>query len=203
MTAEPSSPGSRLRLFLAVDVPSDVRDAVATVSRNLEERIPGARWAPPQNWHVTMKFLGSVDAQGRDWIAEAARQAASRIAAFETRVDGLGAFPSPRRARVLWAGLTDESGGFERLATALDSALATRFAPEDRAFTAHLTLARLRQPSALPDDVLGVDLRSRGFQIDRLTLYRSQLGRPHPRYEPLESFTLDVAQAAAEVPGLP
>jgi 2'-5' RNA ligase len=179
-----------LRLFLAVEVPEPVRRQVAGAVDNLRERIPRARWVPIENQHVTVKFLGSTWPRLVGRVTEVIARVAAEAEPFETRVDGLGAFPSERRARVLWAGLEDPGDAMTRLAAALDEGLAPEFAREKRAFTAHLTLARFEPPSAL--EGLDGGLRTEPFRVDRLVLFRSHLRRPAPVYEPLERFPLGV-----------
>ena len=131
-----------LRLFVAVDVPEGVRDRVQDAVGPWRERLSRARWVPKQNQHVTLKFLGSTWPRLVGWVTETVEAVARRSEPFETRVTGLGAFPSARRARVLWAGLDDPAGGLASLAADLEGALAKEFEPEKRAFTAHLTVAR-------------------------------------------------------------
>jgi RNA 2',3'-cyclic 3'-phosphodiesterase len=177
-----------LRLFVAADVPDDVRANVAEAVGPLRERLPGARWTPPANWHVTLKFLGTTWPRLVEWVTRSVEDAAARAAPFRTSVVGLGAFPSARRARVLWAGLDDPGGAFGAVAAALDEALASEFEPEKRPFSAHLTVARLKEPAPIPGEVPEVATAS--FDVDRIVLYRSRLQRPAPIYEPLDAFPL-------------
>lgn len=180
-----------LRLFVAIDVPEEVRDLVETAVAPWRERFPRAKWVPKQNQHVTLKFLGSTWPRLVEWVKETIGVVAREAEPIETRVTGLGAFPSRRRARVLWAGLDDSQGHVAALATALDEALAKEFEPEKRDFTPHLTVARFEPPVALGDDLEeAVTLRTEPFAIDRLVLYRSHLRRPAPVYEDLASFPL-------------
>ena len=179
-----------LRLFVAVDVPEGARDLVGAAVAPWRERYPRAKWVPKQNQHVTVKFLGSTWPRLVEWVTEAVAAVAKASAPFESRVTGLGAFPSPRRARVLWAGLDDTGGRMAAVAAALDEALAKEFEPEKRAFTAHLTVARFEPQVPLGDDLSATELRTDAFPIDRLVLYRSHLQRPAPVYEPLAEFPL-------------
>ena len=186
-----SRPEARpLRLFVAVDVPEAVRDLVAVAVAPWRDRHPRAKWVPKQNQHVTVKFLGSTWPRLVEWVTQAVGGVAGASAPFDTRVTGLGAFPTPRRARVLWAGLDDTGGRMAAVAAALDEALAKEFEPEKRAFTAHLTVARFDPPVPLGDDLSAMELRTDAFPIDRLVLYRSHLQRPAPVYEPLHEFPL-------------
>lgn len=177
-----------LRLFVAVDVPDDVRESVADAISPLRERFPRARWSPPANWHLTVKFLGRAWPRTLDWIVGSVEGVASAAPPFVTTVAGLGAFPSARRARVLWAGLEDPAGRLGAIAASLDDAMAAEYKPEKRAFTPHLTVARFDPPVEVGQDLPGA--LTRPFEVDRLVLYRSHLRRPAPVYEPMAMFPL-------------
>jgi 2'-5' RNA ligase len=184
-----SRPEARpLRLFVAIEIPSDVRDLVEEAVAPIRQTHPRAKWVPKQNQHVTLKFIGSTYPRLVDRVTEAIGDVATAWQPFQTRVDGLGAFPSERRAAVLWAGLDDAGGRMTELASALDSALAKEFAPEERAFTPHLTVARFRPPERLGE--LPTGLRSDVFTIDQVVLFRSQVRRPAPIYTPVGTFPL-------------
>jgi RNA 2',3'-cyclic 3'-phosphodiesterase len=178
-----------LRLFIAFDVPDDVRAVLADAIAPLKERL-GGRWTPPGNWHLTLKFLGSTWPRLLGRVTETCRDVASAQRPFETSLSGVGAFPSERRARVLWAGLSDPDGRAAGIATVLDDGLAREFKPEKRAFTPHLTVARFQPTVSVADALPGIEVTSRPFTVDRIVLYRSHLQRPAPRYEPLEAFPL-------------
>ena len=179
-----------VRLFVATDVPEDVRRRLADATRPWHDRVEGARWVTPENWHVTMKFLGSVYPRLLSWVTDQVRAAASSGEPFTSALTELGAFPSARRARVLWAGLDDPQGRYASLASTLDGLLEREFDPEKRAFTPHLTVARFKVQGPLPEELLATDVRSHPFPVEHLTLYRSYLQRPAARYEPLERFPL-------------
>jgi 2'-5' RNA ligase len=185
-----SRPEARpLRLFVAVEVPDEVRAGVEAAAAPWRERFPRARWVPRENQHVTVKFLGSTWPRLREWVPGSVRIVAEASEPFETRATGLGAFPSPGRARVRWAGLEDPAGAMAAIAAALDEALRKEFAPEKRAFTPHLTVARFDPPVPL-EGLEAADLRTASFRVERLTLFRSHLRRPAPVYEPIETFPL-------------
>jgi 2'-5' RNA ligase len=176
-----------LRLFAGIEIPDDVRSVIESAVAPVRERHPRARWVPRENQHVTLKFLGSTRRRLVDRVTEAIGEVATAAAPFHTRVEGIGAFPGERRARVLWVGLDDEAGRIAELAGALDGALRREFAPEKRAFTPHLTVARFDPPVAL-DDLAPVT--SAAFAVERIVLFRSHLRRPAPVYEPLATFPL-------------
>jgi RNA 2',3'-cyclic 3'-phosphodiesterase len=177
-----------LRLFVAIELPAEAQDAVEAAIAPWREAFPRARWVPAANRHVTVKFLGQTWPRLRGWVEERVADAARSAVAFETSLTELGAFPSARRARVLWVGLDDRPGRMAEVALGLDVALAEEFRPETRAFTPHLTVARSDPPLELPPDYATTAVAPVRFRVDHVTLFRSHLRRPAPRYEPLATF---------------
>jgi RNA 2',3'-cyclic 3'-phosphodiesterase len=186
-----SRPDARsLRLFVAIEIPPDAKRAVEVAVAPLREMFPKARWVPPENWHVTVKFLGQTWPRLRAWVGERVAEAAASCAAFDTRLEGVGTFPSPRHARVVWAGIDDRSGRMADVAHALDAALAREFRSESRAFAAHLTVARSDPPLEMPPTFAETDVEPVAFRVDRVVLFRSHVRRPAPVYEPVETYAL-------------
>ena len=178
-----------MRLFAGLALPDEVKDDLARAARALEPSIPSARWVPRENYHATVSFLGGVEDERVAEVTEALRAAAATVARGEARVDGLGAFPSSRRARVVWAGLADPDAVIAQVAEAVLAALeGIGFPREQRAFHGHVTIARLKVPVSVSLDL------ARGpagrVPVAALTLFRSHLGRPAPRYEELAAFPL-------------
>ena len=185
-----SRPEARpLRLFVAFDIPEDIRDAVESAVAPWRERYPRAKWVPKPNQHVTLKFLGATWPRLVEWVRDSVGQAARANERARTRVTGLGAFPNERRGRVLWAGLDDDGRRLARIAASLDEGLSREFAPEKRAFTPHLTVARFEPPVEL-QGLEDATFESELFDVDRIVLYRSHLRRPAPLYERLATFGL-------------
>jgi 2'-5' RNA ligase len=179
-----------LRLFVAIEIPDAAKAAMRDAFTPWRERFPHARWVPPESQHVTLKFLGSTWPRLVGWVPDRVAEVAARHDAFPMRMAGVGAFPSARKARVLWAGLDDRRGRMAELAHAIDAALAPEFTPEHRAFRPHLTVARSDPAIVLPDAFEETALESEPFEVDGLVLFRSHLQRPAPRYEPLSRFPL-------------
>lgn len=130
--------------FVAIPV-APLAPAAAAAWARLRAEAPQARWTAPAGWHVTLQFLGELDA-GQ---AEAASRALSRLSAarFEFVLAGLGVFPAPRRPRILWAGVHAPGAAWPQLAAAVGELLAgAGFAAEPRPYHPHLTLARARHP---------------------------------------------------------
>lgn len=172
-----------MRLFVAVELPATVKDELDHVIGTLRPSLPDAKWVPRDNLHLTIAFLGEVGADRIEGIVAALREAVAATGAFVARLAGSGAFPSPRRARVLWAGLEAEGERLASVAAASIRALEPLgFAAEARAWTAHVTIARIRVPAdvsrALPIPFTPVE-----FPNHEVILFRSRLARPAPRYE--------------------
>ena len=187
---DPDREPKPVRLFVAVDAPEAVAAELLDRVRPMRDAVRGARWTRPDGWHVTLKFLGWTHPEVLGGLEAALGSVAPAIEPFVTRLTRLGAFPAPSRARVLWAGLDDPGGRFARTVGRLDEALAGWVERERRAFEPHLTLARIDPPGALGRDVLGLDVASEPFAVDRLVLYRSHLSPKGATYEAVSVMPL-------------
>ncbi|MDQ3991965.1 MAG: RNA 2',3'-cyclic phosphodiesterase, partial [Actinomycetota bacterium] len=173
--------------------PEAAEEALSVAVAPWTERLPGGRWVDRDNWHMTLKFLGRTPPDLAAWVRASCREAAAESSPFDLRFTGLGVFPGPSRARVLWAGLDDASGRLAGLAEAVERRLETEFPREKRGFTPHLTVARFRaglDVRADINDLRATAISSDPFRVDRLVLYRSHLSPRGARYEPVESFHL-------------
>ncbi|HZP42828.1 MAG TPA: RNA 2',3'-cyclic phosphodiesterase [Candidatus Binatia bacterium] len=141
-----------MRCFVAVDVSPDVRAALGAAQAELRAaaRRADVRWAEPAQFHVTLQFLGAVSDERVPEVVAALGEPARHAAPIALAADGLGAFPSVRRPRVVWAGMGGDVAALARLAGAVGRALAPLgFEPEARGFHAHLTLGRVRSPRGI------------------------------------------------------
>jgi len=175
-----------LRIFLAVFPPPDVQRAAGTVIEALRDPGDGVSWVKPENLHYTLRFIGEVGGDGLRRVTEAAQVAASQHAAFDAALGGLGGFPTTRRARVLWIGMARGGPALDSLAASLDRELERRgFKPEAHAFTAHLTIGRVREPRADWTDRLAAATTSLGeppFRAERIAVVESALSPKGPTY---------------------
>jgi 2'-5' RNA ligase len=137
-----------MRLFVALDIPEDVRSAIGALAAKLRPACRNARWVRIDGVHVTLKFIGETSPEKSEAMKTALAALPSR-ASIPMNFRGLGFFPNDRRPRVLWAGI--EAGpDLAALASAVDTALAALGIPrEERAFSPHLTLARFDTPRGL------------------------------------------------------
>jgi RNA 2',3'-cyclic 3'-phosphodiesterase len=179
--------GVATRIFVAVPLPDEVRMALADRLQPLD--MPG-KVVPPENWHITLRFLGWTDDVAFDRML-AALDESDLGSPFNVMLGGMGAFPRPKSATVIWLAVAEGLTRLEELATvAEEAAQSAGFGPEERPFRAHLTLSRVRPAedvSNLLDSSPGADL---GWRCGSVVVYRSHLGRGGARYEPLETFAL-------------
>ncbi|MDH3261671.1 MAG: RNA 2',3'-cyclic phosphodiesterase [Acidimicrobiia bacterium] len=179
------------RLFVAVALTDEVRAALAAhVMGAMKDRPLPGKPVPPPNWHLTLRFLGPCDDAAYDRLLAGLAEA-ELGGPFAITFGGLGAFPRPARATVLWLAIDGGAGRLEQLAArSEDAAQQAGFAPEDRPFHSHLTLSRIRPHQDLRPLIEQVDSFPMSLPVDRLIVYRSHLGRGGARYEELESFEL-------------
>jgi RNA 2',3'-cyclic 3'-phosphodiesterase len=178
------------RVFLAVPLADETRHALAAALRQaLPDGAPG-RPVRPQEWHLTLRFLGEVDEPTVDRVM-AAIDGADLGPRFPIRLGGLGAFPKASAAQVLWVGLADGLEPVTRLAERTDEALAAAgLDPQDRPFRPHLTVARLRPSESVRQLIDGAGSFDIRCTVDRVVLYETRLRRGGARYRELESFQL-------------
>ena len=137
-----------MRLFVALDIPEDVRSSLAVLTAKLRPACKDARWPRIEGLHVTLKFIGETAPEKASKIQATLASIAPR-SAIPIIFRGLGFFPNERRPRVLWAGV--EAGSeLAALAAAVEAALEPLGIPrEHRSFSPHLTLARFDPPGRL------------------------------------------------------
>jgi RNA 2',3'-cyclic 3'-phosphodiesterase len=188
--------GASLRLFFAVELPREVREAAAAHAARLRRDFPAVRasWPSPESFHLTLKFLGGTDAARVETLSRVAASAAAGLAPFTLTIEGAGAFPPRGAARVLWLGVRDDTGQLSRLQRRLeDECAAAGFPREPRPYNPHLTLARLRAPhdaAALSEAHRRTPFGPHTFQVSDFVLMRSELGRGGPRYTPIQRHSL-------------
>jgi 2'-5' RNA ligase len=182
-----------VRLFVAVDLQENVRRAAARVTRTVRDRLEraetyGVSWVAPENFHLTLRFLGEVGDEVR-LRAEASMQEPFATPPFEIELAGVGTFPTVGSARVIWLGIARGAEGLARLHDEVDARLAPIvFETEDRPYRAHLTIARFRTPAParVREIIAGVGAVNMGrCAIEQVTLYRSQLSPKGAIYTPL------------------
>lgn len=187
--------GRALRVFVAVPLAPPLRAAVAGLQQSLRARGGRLRWVEPGNLHVTLRFLGSLPEARVDDVAGALEEASRQVGPFLLELGSCGRFPGGGAPRVLWVGITGGVQELTTLAGRLEEGLRKRgFAPEDRGFRPHVTVARVREGDRPP----GLDLwlqecagRPVGsMRVEAVHVMASQLRPQGPLYRSLRVVPL-------------
>ena len=185
----------RVRLFVAIPLDDAARARLAAAVDGMRASTRGAAWVAQENVHLTLKFLGGVEAGRIDSVTRALAAAAARVRPFSLEIKGLGAFPSASRARVIWAGVGRGSDDCVRAAASVERAIAPLgFPTETRGFSPHVTLGRVREPrrderlATLLHAGAGVEFGT--VAVSALSLMRSDLSPRGARYTELGSCPL-------------
>ena len=180
------------RAFVAVVPPADVLDAIETRVAPVRAAHDGLRWSRREQWHLTLRFLGPVpDVDGLIGTMRDSLGAVPPIDALA--LGGAGAFPSVRRASVVWLGVLEGIDALTRVAAAVESAsVAAGFAPEPRPFRAHLTVARVPRPRdvAVAIGALGDDPIGRAWPVGDVVLVASDTRPTGAVYEEIDRVPL-------------
>jgi RNA 2',3'-cyclic 3'-phosphodiesterase len=181
------------RLFIALPVPEPVVDRLTAITDRLQSREWPVRWTGAASAHLTLHFIGEVEPSQAELLRMSLPAEIARHQPFTLQTDRLGVFPDRRKPRVLWMGLDGET---DRL-TALHDGIGTlltqlEFEVEERTFSPHLTLGRLREEISR-DRGMEIWTTLRGFEtgaplafpVEEVILYRSYLTRSGAQHEPL------------------
>jgi 2'-5' RNA ligase len=180
---------SNLRLFVALDPPEAVRRRLATAQASLRaaagRHAEDVRWVAPARLHLTLHFLGSVPGERVDAIGAAVVEEAARSRPLRLEIRGAGGFPTPRRPRVVWAGVGGDLEALGALAASLGRRLGLLGLPGDgRPFAPHLTLGRSREARGAAG-LGGAIAAAVAWRAEEVVLFRSHLDPGGARHEPL------------------
>lgn len=190
-----------LRLFISINFSRGLAERIKETVRRLREELPGVRWVRPENFHITLKFLGDVSEEQVPRIQKAIAEVARERSPLKIRLKDTGVFPSGRRPRVVWLGIDEGSEDITALARALEKTLAPLgFRPEKRNFTPHLTLGRIKDGksgrkaaklfrgkfTALPEEN-----SPGGEKVDMVSLMKSRLTPQGAIHEEISAHRLE------------
>lgn len=141
---------ARVRTFIGVGVGDAVVSSAVSLQSALAKTAPAVNWVPPENLHVTLLFLGDVDDRELARLCRAVATAVEGEPPFPLRVSGVGAFPTARRPKILWCGITDGAAELVRLHDRIEPPLLDlgAYRREERAYTPHLTIGRVTSEEA-------------------------------------------------------
>ncbi|MBX2998679.1 MAG: RNA 2',3'-cyclic phosphodiesterase [Caldilineaceae bacterium] len=194
-----------MRTFIAIDLPELLKKQMGALQVEIQGALgeDGAlNWANPQKMHVTLRFLGETDDRQRDHLAHRLKKIAQDQSPFDLHLVGIGAFPNWPRMRVLWTGIEGDLTQLKQLQAEVEKAAqACGFAAEERAFSPHITLARVDRNAATRQvQHMGEFLRGwaqtsgkrkwGSWRADELIHMRSQLQPDGAVYTPLRHFPL-------------
>ncbi len=184
-----------MRLFIAIEIPDDVKKLMAEAQAKLKGPAVDAGWTRPEGIHLTLKFLGEVPELRAPEIVTALSGAIKGTAGFRIDIAGAGAFPNPKNARVVWVGVSGETDKLAKLQVVVEDAMiGLGFPREDRAFTPHLTLGRIkyiRSRNAWLKALEEIkDIKLPSFDVHAVSLMKSELKRSGAVYAELGRIEL-------------
>ena len=138
---------ARLRTFIAIDVGNTIRSQAVTLQQTLSRAALDVNWVEPENMHLTLLFLGEVDNRAVLDVCRAVTARCKEQQAFTVSIEGVGCFGNPRRPRTIWIGVGEGGEEVKALHAAIEKNLLELgcYRGEDRAFTPHITLGRVKQ----------------------------------------------------------
>lgn len=193
------NPSASLRLFIALALPSEVREEIGRAQGQLQRVAPPGiiRWTRPEQFHVTLKFLGDVPAGQVEALQQSVARVCSRAPALQLSACGVGFFPGVQNPRVIWAGADDGDGKLRELYRQIDEAVrlfGSVGKPEK--FTGHITLGRFKPGSHVKSEALlkhAMMLRDRPFgdwRAGKVEIVRSELTSIGARHTALATLPL-------------
>ncbi len=178
------------RAFIAIELNEGIHSELASLQAILKKSNADVKWVAPDSIHLTLKFLGNIDAQKIKEIEKILNEVAAEVEPFVLTLKGVGAFPKLDYPRVIWVGVEGGAPQSEQLAKSLEERLEGIGIPrEDREFHPHLTLGRVKSPKNKDKlkeiiEATKFDAKS-AVDVNHLTLFKSQLSREGSIYTPL------------------
>lgn len=205
MRGRPLDSTERIRAFVALALPAEVRETCAALIEQLDALGAPARWTRPENLHVTLRFLGSVRADALAQYSEHLREHLAALAPVPLVAAGLGAFPNPWRPSVVWIGVTGDGDGLGAVHRAAEAAARDiGLAAEKRRFRPHITLGRLRDPAAAgalrPAFAQHTAFHAGAWNAQDVALFRSDLTPSGAQHTCMAVLSLGGGRAA-DTPG--
>lgn len=179
-----------MRLFIAIEIPDDLKKMIG----RLRVEIPGARWVQAEQIHLTLAFLGEVEEAGVELLNEELGRI--KLPEFSLCFSWVGCFPGRHRPRVLWIGLEPQPHLQALAAMVRGAVLACGIQQEERPFSPHITLARLKLPHSLEVDAFLDQPRKQrlpSFRVREFTLFQSRLTAQGAVHIPVRSYPLAAA----------
>ena len=180
-----------MRIFLSIELPDNIKKNVANLIEGFKLNLTPIKWVEPKNLHVTLKFLGWVDDKKTDNLFSLVESAVKDNKPFKVSIGGLGAFPTTKRPRILWIGITDGAENLRKIANSLEENLAKEgYREEEREFSAHITIGRIKEKIDVGTLEKSVkekeDVNLGGFEAKYVSIMKSTLTQKGPIYEEIK-----------------
>jgi 2'-5' RNA ligase len=185
-----------IRTFIAVEIPEKIISSIARVQEGIENYGFKIRWVRPKSIHLTLKFLGNIEAADTENVGRAVLEASKEYTPLSLQAKGIGVFPGIKRPRVVWVGIAGQLETLVGLQKTLDKNLeAIGFPKEKRPFKGHLTLGRIKKKIDTNTFIEALDtfgnFETETFTADRVVLFKSELKASGAVYTKLMSARLD------------
>ena len=183
------------RIFVAVDISADARRKAAAYISGLRNEFSDLKigWDKSEKLHLTLKFLGDIDEEQLSALENVVENVKDRFSSFNLQISETGVFPSERNARVLWLGVKGEVETLKKINAVLETECEKiGFKKENRNFTPHLTIARIREPQKtkkLIQKHLENKFEPAGFEVSEIVIYESVLQPAGSIYQKLKTIS--------------
>jgi RNA 2',3'-cyclic 3'-phosphodiesterase len=178
-----------VRTFIAIEIPSEVKSALAALQSELRRAGADVSWTKPENIHLTLNFLGEVDERRIGEVENVCVASAVEFQPFTLSLNDTGVFPNARQPRVLWVGLAGEIGKTSEMRKRLDDGLALiGFEREEKDFRPHLTIGRVKSNRKIRELLAIAGARqvpASPFVVAEIVLMKSELHPAGARYTPM------------------
>lgn len=187
---------NKIRTFIAIEIPDGIRSKLVELQNELKSLGGRVSWVKVENIHLTLKFLGDTETTLIDQIASQLQRSVETIAPFRVDVAGVGVFPNAKHPRVIWVGASSQPDVQLKLLAARIDAETARFGfqKENRPFSGHLTLGRVKDPRGIEPIMERLnahnDFDAGNFWAEKFVFMRSELHPSGSIYTPLKIITL-------------
>ena len=183
-----------MRTFIAIELEEKIKELLSKIQAELKKSGEDIKWVNPRDIHLTLKFLGEVEEQKIPKIIQLLKEAACATKPFTIELNTLGGFPTLRSPRVIWAGIEKGKGELTRLAHTIEDAIVSLKSPkENRAFSTHFTLGRIKHikdTQGFQKEVEQIQFPLLAQEVTSVTLFKSTLTPKGPIYEKLTETNL-------------
>jgi len=178
-----------MRVFLALEIPTEVKDYLSNVSKEMAKTLPGVRWVKPEGRHITLWFFGETSEERVREIIDVIKTCGPYTRA-RASLKNIDAFPSKKRPRVIVATIDEGVDIIRSIYHDIGNRLASLgYEKEKRGFTPHITFGRMKIPAPVLERDIALP-ECPPFTIERIVLYKSILAREGATYEPLFELEL-------------